>query len=84
MSVRVWFEEDIRNAIDAVALASELLPSPQSGEDVSYLRGFRAALDILRTSFGITIQEPVASSQRGSVITFQAARPPSLKSGSPE
>lgn len=55
MSVRVWFEEDIKHALDAAAQSAMLLPSNE------FRDGMFAELAILRTAFGIeaSVQQPI-------------------------
>lgn len=51
MTVRVWFEEDVENAIRAAYLSADLLPR---GE---YRKGYYKALAILATSFGLRLPD---------------------------
>lgn len=50
MSVRVWFEEDIQNVLNAASLSASLLET--SGE---FRRGYYAALAIAGAAFGLTV-----------------------------
>lgn len=82
MAVRVWFEQDIQNALSAVALASKLLPNPISGEDMAYLRGFRAALEVVSASFGVPVQELETSLHRPSLLPDLTSRTQYTEAGS--
>jgi hypothetical protein len=55
MALKVWFEEDVTNALSAAALAADLLPSTDSPEDEAYVRGFHAAIRVVCTSFGMRL-----------------------------